>query len=734
MTFDCVVQRVKTSFQAADIFRSLFVNSARSYWLDSSRVNTGYARFSFMGDDSGPHAHVLNHRVGQSTTVELPSGETITHNTDIFSFLDSTLSDNNVRIQTDLPFEFRGGYVGYLGYELMAITEHVEGRTSPLPDAQLLFSDRFLAIDHLDNTLYLVALHDGDPSGAQYWIESTCDQLKSVVSRPAPQKAEICQPTAVQKYLLHDKSRYLANIGQCQEKIKAGESYEICLTNRVQIPLRSHGEQEVFETYLILRETNPAPYACFIKNKAFSILCSSPERFLKIDRGGEVEARPIKGTMPRDENPERDEVNRTALSEDKRFFSENLMIVDLLRNDLSRSCIPGTISVPALMKVESYATVHQLVSTIRGTLQSSVTRCVAGCFPGGSMTGAPKKRTLEILNDIEGVPRGIYSGAIGYLSLNATADLNIVIRTIVITPTMAEIGVGGAITYLSDAEQEYDEMILKALAPFSAMRRLIEQPTPGEPHSEQMASRAAQMGDADMSACKGYQLTRCAALQPRPEFELFETIYATRDEGVRHLERHLRRLQSSALYFGFPFNVTHLREMLSAHCAGMTPNTPYRIRASLNAAGEFHVAVAPLMVLKGDVVDILLAPEQGFAPQSSKNEYLLHKGTLREEYDRAWRAAEEQGAFDMLFFNERGELTEGGRSNVFVKVDGRWWTPPISSGLLPGVMRSVVLEDPVWGSAERVLTRVDLESADALMVCNALRGPLKARIVNRAFA
>ena len=458
---------VKTNLQAADIFRALFVNSGYSRWLDSSRLDTGYARFSFMGDDSGPHAHIVNYRVGESITVELPSGETIARNTDIFSFLGSTLSDTNVRIPTEFPFDFTGGYVGYLGYELMAITEHVEGRSSQLPDGQLLFSDRFLAIDHLEGMLYLVALHDGDSSGARNWIESTGDRLKSVLSTPSPAKAAICRTSAAERYLLHDKSSYLANIAQFKEKIKAGESYEVCLTNRVQVPLHSHDLKDGFETYLTLRETNPAPYSCFIKNEAFSILCSSPERFLKINREGEVEARPIKGTMPRDKDPERDEANRTALSEEKRFFSENLMIVDLLRNDLSRSSVPGTISVPALMKVESYATVHQLISTVRGTLQSSVTRCVAGCFPGGSMTGAPKKRTLEIIDKIEGVPRGIYSGAIGYLSLNATVDLNIVIRTIVITPTMAEIGVGGAITYLSDAEQEYDEMILKAL-PLSA--------------------------------------------------------------------------------------------------------------------------------------------------------------------------------------------------------------------------------------------------------------------------
>jgi para-aminobenzoate synthetase len=268
----------------------------------------------------------------------------------------------------------------------------------------------------------------------------------------------------------------LANISQCQEKIKAGESYEICLTNRLRVPLWRYDARHLFEAYLILRETNPAPYACFLKTETFAVMCSSPERFLKIDSHGQVEARPIKGTMPRDRDPERDQANRIALGNEERFFSENLMIVDLLRNDLSRSCAPGSISVPALMKVESYATVHQLVSTIRGRLREGVVNCIENCFPGGSMTGAPKKRTLEIINDIEGMPRGIYSGAIGYLSLNASADLNIVIRTIVVHQDVAEIGVGGAITYLSDPQQEYDEMLLKGLAPLSAIRTLMKHP------------------------------------------------------------------------------------------------------------------------------------------------------------------------------------------------------------------------------------------------------------------
>jgi para-aminobenzoate synthetase/4-amino-4-deoxychorismate lyase len=274
-------------------------------------------------------------------------------------------------------------------------------------------------------------------------------------------------------------------------------------------------------------------------------------------------------------------------------------------------------------------------------------------------------------------------------------------------------------------------MILKAIAPFSAMRELMERVTPGERTPDHMRRRTVtQIAASGASAPTVYELTGSSTVSSHQEFQLFETMYATREDGVRHLQRHLRRLQSSALRFGFAFERRHLCRLLSARCAEMLPATPYRIRATLEADGEFHISLTTLMALNNEEVNILLAAEQGFSPQSSKNEYLLHKGTIREEYDRAWRVAEKQGAFDMLFFNERGELTEGGRSNVFVKIEGRWWTPPVSSGLLPGVMRSVILEDPAWNSAERVLTRKDLNHADALMVCNALRGPLKARIVD----
>jgi para-aminobenzoate synthetase / 4-amino-4-deoxychorismate lyase len=208
-------------------------------------------------------------------------------------------------------------------------------------------------------------------------------------------------------------------------------------------------------------------------------------------------------------------------------------------------------------------------------------------------------------------------------------------------------------------------------------------------------------------------------------------MYATQAEGPRNLERHLKRLGLSASHFGFQFSGPELRRLLSIQCGTMRAGVPYRLRAAIERSGEIVVSCSPLASLDRKLVDVLLAPDEGFLPRSSKDEFLLHKGTVREQYDRAWQMAEERGAFDMLFFNERDELTEGGRSNIFVNIDGRWWTPPVTAGLLPGVMRAVILEDPSWMSAERTLTRKDLEGASELIVCNALRGPIKARIRGR---
>jgi anthranilate/para-aminobenzoate synthase component I len=469
MGFRCIARCTTVDAESADIFRTLFGASLNNYWLDSKRSDSVKARFSFMGDDSGPHAFVVSQRVGAPVVMQYKNGTRRSHTGDIFTYFEAALDEYALTDDPPLPFNFRGGYVGYFGYGLMAVTENIVGKTSTLADAHFIFSDRFIAIDHAEDTVYLVAVYEDNVESVNRWFEQVETALRTIQRVAPPPPAALIRPETLEPYLIDGRDEYLAKIAVCQEKISAGESYEICLTSRVRVPLSAERPLDVFNLYLVLRETNPAPYACFMQSPDFSVLCSSPERFLKVDRNGGIEARPIKGTTPRDPNADQDEENRRRLKLDKRYFSENLMIVDLLRNDLARSCVPGSISVPELMEVESYATVHQLVSSIRGTVRDSVMQCVAGCFPGGSMTGAPKHRTLEIIDDIESAPRGVYSGALGYISLNTTVDLNIVIRTIVISDGLAEIGVGGAITHLSDPLDEFEEIKLKALAPFSAL-------------------------------------------------------------------------------------------------------------------------------------------------------------------------------------------------------------------------------------------------------------------------
>lgn len=469
MGLRCIARCTKVDAEASDIFRTLFGSSLNSYWLDSSRRDNVKARFSFMGDASGPYAFVATQRVGSPVITHHKDGTRRSHSGSIFTYIETTLDQYALVDDQPLPFDFRCGYVGYFGYELMALTENVHGKASTLADAHFIFSDRFIAIDHAEHIAYLVAIYEDDVEPVNRWFAQTEITLQTIQRIAPPPPAPLVRAEALEPYLIDSRDEYLAKIAACQEKISAGESYEICLTSRVRVPLPVTRPLDPFNLYLVLRETNPAPYACFMRGPDFNILCSSPERFLKIDCNGEVETRPIKGTTPRGAHADQDEENRHRLKSDKRYFSENLMIVDLLRNDLTRSCIPGSISVPELMQVESHATVHQLVSSIRGTLHESAMQCVANCFPGGSMTGAPKHRTLEIIDDLEDAPRGIYSGALGYVSLNHAVDLNIVIRTIVIADDLAEIGVGGAITHLSDPLDEFDEIKLKAIAPFSAL-------------------------------------------------------------------------------------------------------------------------------------------------------------------------------------------------------------------------------------------------------------------------
>lgn len=442
------------------VFEQRYGDREHAVWLDSARAEPGLARFSFIAAPDGPLGQIVTaDSAAQSVRVERSDGSVAEQKASIFDYCASELE----RLSAEgpkLPFGFIGGFAGYLGYELGGECGATLTHSSPLPDAGLLFCDRVIAFDHHERRVHLLAL--ADPAGAEaaeLWLKSTTEALRELGGQSA---APVPPPSVAPAALFtirEDRPAYLERIAESRRLIHEGESYEVCLTTELTSPTPI----DPLPTYRRLRAGNPAPYAALLRFGDLSVLSSSPERFLSVSSDGVVESKPIKGTSGRSPDPAEDARRAEALQADEKSRAENLMIADLVRNDLGRVCELGSVHVPALMVVERYATVHQLVSIIRGQLREGRTAldAVCACFPAGSMTGAPKLRTLEIIDRLEDRPRGVYSGALGYLSVNGSADLSVVIRTIVATPEGASIGSGGAIVAASDPEAEYEEMLLK---------------------------------------------------------------------------------------------------------------------------------------------------------------------------------------------------------------------------------------------------------------------------------
>jgi len=450
-----------------DAFVQMYAHSNASFWLDSSQRDAQRARFSFMGDDAGPNAKLISYR-SRSRQLEIRRGaETESRVQSIFDFL----RDEMPRLSPGgpaLPFDFRGGFVGYFGYELKGELEGEHGADAATPDAQWILADRFIAFDHLEQRTWIVCLDRPPLSDAnQAWIEDAHRLLARLSSSSPPARGDAAAALSSLDWRLN-LNDYRNLVVRCQQEILQGETYEVCLTNQ----LCGSGDVAGLDVYRILRARNPAPYAAFLKTSEVTVLCASPELFLQVAPDRTVDSRPIKGTARRGATSAEDAEISQRLQADEKTRSENLMIVDLLRNDLNRVCELGSVHVPGLFEIESYATVHQMVSTIRGKLREDLTAvdCVRSVFPGGSMTGAPKIRTMKILDALEGSARGIYSGSIGYLSFSGSAKLNIVIRTIVCANDGVSIGSGGAIVALSNPEAEVSEIVLKAKAQWDALR------------------------------------------------------------------------------------------------------------------------------------------------------------------------------------------------------------------------------------------------------------------------
>ncbi|XP_031504188.1 aminodeoxychorismate synthase, chloroplastic isoform X2 [Nymphaea colorata] len=472
-----------------------------TFWLDSSFMDQRRARFSFMGGVGGQLWKRFTFRLSKNDDATAQGsgylsfedayglrGSTFLEK-GFLDFLEKELLSFHHRKEEfeGLPFDFVGGYVGFLGYGIkeecgMSPNSHI----SETPDACFFFVDQFVVVDHTNHDVYILSVCDHASTSStgrsdhvrseRSWLDETEAKLLNLkmMTNENDRKTQFV-PLTLADYdeafsMEKSRSEYLEDVKRCMAYINDGESYELCLTMQMKKKIK---KLDALGLYLYLRAKNPAPYAAWLhfSDEDLFICSSSPERFLQLDRDGVLEAKPIKGTIARGSSRDKDDHQKWLLQNSEKDQAENLMIVDLLRNDLGRVCEPGSVHVPRLMELETYATVHTLVSTIRGKKRKDVSSvaCVRAAFPGGSMTGAPKRRSVEILDSLEDSSRGIYSGCIGFFSYNQTFDLNIVIRTIVIHKNEASIGAGGAIVALSKPVDEYEETMLKASALMKAM-------------------------------------------------------------------------------------------------------------------------------------------------------------------------------------------------------------------------------------------------------------------------
>ncbi len=477
------------------------------------------------------------------------------------------------------------------------------------------------------------------------------------------------------------QAQFQSDVLRIQEWIRCGDIYQINHTYR----MRGEIYGDPLALYARLRARQPGRFGAFVQEGDTTILSQSPELFVERD-GDCLRAMPMKGTAnARTESPEQ-------LANDPKNRAENIMIVDLLRNDLSRVALPGSVTVPTLFHVAQHGNVLQMTSTIEATVKpdASLRTILDAVFPCGSVTGAPKKRSMEIIQELEGTPRDYYCGALGWLDPNGDFAFSVPIRTLNLEASLSArqtkftLGIGAGITIDSDPELEWQECQIKSAF-------INEMPS---------------------------------------ELGLFETIRVEEQKPLQ-FAAHLERLQHSASVLRIPFEASRIAEAAEEACQAITSPLPHRLRIDLLPDGSV-TAIANILEPIANEVTIFWAskvlPDANQAIMQSSNVLLAHKVNLRTIYDLAWKNAVALGGFDAVFLNEQGLVTEGGRSSIFIQPKGssEWLTPPLSAGVLPGVMRQSVLNNPQWNARQATITAADLVDADRILVCNALRGTVPA--------
>jgi para-aminobenzoate synthetase / 4-amino-4-deoxychorismate lyase len=487
------------------------------------------------------------------------------------------------------------------------------------------------------------------------------DRINSVSS-------PVFESGAIELHPKCSRSAYLEQVAIIKAYLAAGDSYQVNLTHQLEGPWRDSVEG----LFARLISSQPTVYATCLDWQDGAICSVSPELFFSLDQDV-IRTEPMKGTRSRGKTPAEDLIQRVCLVDSEKDRAENLMIVDMIRNDLSKIAEMGTVAVDQLFELRQLPTVWQQVSRVSARTRAGVDEIFAALFPCASITGAPKSRTLEIITELEGLPRGVYTGAIGYIKPNRQAQFSVAIRTLVVDKEAEQLsyGVGGGIVWDSEPEKEWQETL----------------------------DKAALLNVASSS------------------FRLLETLLFSPGSGVYLLEYHLDRLENSARYFGFEFNRNWIDEKLSAFQSVQQQ----RLRLLLRRSGEIEIQAVPCPRVVSRVRLKLAA-----ISLNKMNPFLFHKTTHRSVYENA-RVGQDD-CDDVLLWNESGELTETTIYNIYVEIDGKLLTPPVSSGLLAGVYRREMLA--TGRAVESRLFKEDLDRATRIFVSNSVRGLVSAEMVS----
>lgn len=476
-------------------------------------------------------------------------------------------------------------------------------------------------------------------------------------------------------------AEYISHVERIKRYIEAGDVYQVNYTCK----LRFQNTGTPAGLFARLRKAHPVCHSAYINTGDFQVISLSPELFLRLS-DGRLTTRPMKGTSHRGRSSEQDTHLATSLQNDEKNRAENLMIVDLMRNDLGRVCEYGSVSTSDMFRVEGYRSVLQMTSVIEGSVRSGLSTgdILKATFPPGSVTGAPKSRALEIIDELERESRGVYCGCVGMFAPGGGFLLNVAIRTIVQRDGLCELGVGGGIVADSDPELELREVMLKGTF-------LMAEPI---------------------------------------EFDLLETLLYDATQGYAYLSAHVARMLSSARYFGYSLSEEAVRETLANTAADIRSSRPsggkqFKIRVLSSECGSVRTEWQEIGDPPAKPIRLLLADRR----TDPADVFLYHKTTHRQAYDRDLADARRTGYYDVVYLNTRGELTECAITNLCVKLDGKWYTPPIECGLLPGIWRAELLAK---GCEERVLTLEDLGHAEGMMVGNSVRNAMAVESVHAA--